>query len=79
MAYAIATTSERWRHLLLLMIILPFWTSFLIRVYAWIGILKPQGILNEVLLAAGLISEPLTILHTQTAVYIGIVYRNNFV
>ena len=74
MAYAIATTSERWRHLLLLMIILPFWTSFLIRVYAWIGILKPQGILNEVLLAAGLISEPLTILHTQTAVYIGIVY-----
>lgn len=74
MAYAIATTADRWRHIMLLMIILPFWTSFLIRVYAWIGILKPQGILNDILLATGLISEPLTILHTQFAVYIGIVY-----
>ncbi len=74
MAYAIATVSERWRHILLMMIILPFWTSFLIRVYAWIGILKPQGILNDLLLALGMISEPLSILHTQTAVYIGIVY-----
>jgi putrescine transport system permease protein len=73
-AYAIATVKERWRHILLMMIILPFWTSFLIRVYAWIGILKPQGILNELLFSLGLINEPLSILHTQTAVYIGIVY-----
>jgi putrescine transport system permease protein len=74
MAYVIATVRERWRHILLLMIILPFWTSFLIRVYAWIGILKPQGLLNDLLLALGLIDQPLTILHTQLAVYIGIVY-----
>ena len=74
MAYAIATAPERWRVTLLMMIILPFWTSFLIRVYAWIGILKGNGLLNNFLLALGLIDEPLTILHTQTAVYIGVVY-----
>ncbi len=74
MAYTIATVQQRWRHILLMMIILPFWTSFLIRVYAWIGILKPQGILNNLLLSLGIIDEPLTILHTQLAVYIGIVY-----
>ena len=74
MAYAIATAPERWRVPLLMMIILPFWTSFLIRVYAWIGILKGNGLLNNFLLALGLIDEPLTILHTQTAVYIGVVY-----
>jgi len=74
MAYVIATVRERWRHILLLMIILPFWTSFLIRVYAWIGILKPQGMLNNLLLTLGVIDQPLAILHTQLAVYIGIVY-----
>lgn len=74
MAYVIATVAQRWRHILLMMIILPFWTSFLIRVYAWIGILKPQGLLNDLLLSIGVISEPLAILHTQLAVYIGIVY-----
>lgn len=74
MAYAIATAPERWRVPLLMMIILPFWTSFLIRVYAWIGILKGNGLLNNFLLALGLIDEPLAILHTQTAVYIGVVY-----
>ncbi len=73
-AYTIATVQQRWRHILLMLIILPFWTSFLIRVYAWIGILKPQGILNELLLSLGLINQPLAILHTQLAVYIGIVY-----
>jgi putrescine transport system permease protein len=73
-AYTIATVKQRWRNILLVLIILPFWTSFLIRVYAWIGILKPQGILNDLLLSIGLINEPLTILHTQIAVYIGIVY-----
>jgi putrescine transport system permease protein len=55
-------------------VILPFWTSFLIRVYAWIGILKNEGLLNALLLNLGLISEPLTIMNTTTAVYIGIVY-----
>ncbi|NCA69619.1 MAG: ABC transporter permease subunit [Sphingobacteriia bacterium] len=74
MAYAIATAPERWRVILLMLIVLPFWTSFLIRVYAWIGILKSQGPLNDLLLALGLIETPLTILHTQTAVYIGILY-----
>jgi len=74
MAYAIATSPERWRVPLLMLIILPFWTSFLIRVYAWIGILKPQGLLNHLLMAMGLIDEPVAILHTQIAVYIGVVY-----
>ncbi len=74
MAYAIATAPSRWRVPLLMMIILPFWTSFLIRVYAWIAILKGNGLLNKVLLALGLIDEPLAILHTQMAVYLGVVY-----
>lgn len=74
MAYAIATAPERARVLLLMLIILPFWTSFLIRVYAWIGILKPNGLLNNFLIWTGLIDAPLPILHTQTAVYIGVVY-----
>ena len=64
----------RWRPLLLMLVILPFWTSFLIRVYAWIGILKNEGLLNSLLLWPGLISQPLVILQTITAVYIGIVY-----
>jgi putrescine transport system permease protein len=74
MAYAIATASDRLRTPLLMLIVLPFWTSFLIRVYAWIGILKPNGLLNNLLIGMGLIDEPLAILHTQTAVYIGVVY-----
>ncbi|MDG4603269.1 MAG: ABC transporter permease subunit [Defluviicoccus sp.] len=74
LANAMSRAPERWRALLLMMVILPFWTSFLIRVYAWIGILKPEGILNAVLIGLGVISEPLTILNTDIAVYIGIVY-----
>lgn len=74
MAYAIATAPERARLVLLMLIILPFWTSFLIRVYAWIGILKPNGLLNNLLVSLGIMDAPLSILHTQTAVYIGIVY-----
>ena len=57
-----------------MLVILPFWTSFLIRVYAWIGILKPEGLLNQFLLWLGVISEPLIITNTYTAIYIGIVY-----
>eukprot|EP01031_Cornospumella_fuschlensis_P008525 gene8525-10501_t len=60
--------------MLLMLVILPFWTSFLIRVYAWIGILSPEGFLNQGLQALGLIDEPLLILNTDLAVYIGIVY-----
>ncbi|EXJ16628.1 ABC transporter permease subunit [Imhoffiella purpurea] len=74
MAYAIATARERHRIPLLMLIILPFWTSFLIRVYAWIGILNTNGLLNHFLLWLGVIDTPLQILHTQTAVYIGVVY-----
>ena len=73
-AYGMARAPERWRPTLLMLVILPFWTSFLIRVYAWIGILKNEGLLNNLLLWAGLISQPLVILQTVTAVYIGIVY-----
>ena len=74
MAYAMARADESWRPTLLMLIILPFWTSFLIRVYAWIGILSTEGYLNQLLLGLGLISDPLTILNTTTAVYIGVVY-----
>ena len=76
MAYAIARAPANWRGLLLMLVILPFWTSFLIRVYAWIGILKPEGLLNLALVSVGLIDpeEPLRIYNTVIAVYIGIVY-----
>ena len=73
-AYAMACAPARTRPLLVAMVILPFWTSFLIRVYAWIGILKPEGLLNQLLISLGVIAEPLSILNTPTAVYIGIVY-----
>jgi len=74
MAYAIARASATMRNVLLLLVILPFWTSFLLRVYAWIGLLKTDGVINQVLLAIGLINEPLAMMNTSFAVYIGIVY-----
>jgi putrescine transport system permease protein len=74
MAYGIARAAPAWRGMLLTLVILPFWTSFLIRVYAWIGILKPEGLLNGLLLWLGLIDAPLIIYFTPAAVYIGIVY-----
>lgn len=73
-AYGMAQAPDEWRATLLLLVILPFWTSFLIRVYAWIGILSNEGFLNQFLLWTGIISTPLMILNTDTAVYIGIVY-----
>ncbi|WEK51900.1 MAG: ABC transporter permease subunit [Candidatus Kaistia colombiensis] len=73
-AYGMARAKKEWRTTLLMLVILPFWTSFLIRVYAWIGILKPEGLLNQLLLSLGVISEPLNILPSTLAVYIGIVY-----
>lgn len=73
-AYAIARAPDEWRPTFLMLVILPFWTSFLIRVYAWIGILKKEGLLNLLLMSTGIIDEPLIILNTDLAVYIGIVY-----
>ncbi|MEO1745428.1 MAG: ABC transporter permease subunit [Pseudomonadota bacterium] len=74
LAYGMARAPQTLRPILLMLVILPFWTSFLIRVYAWIGILKPEGLLNQFLLWLGVIDTPLQILNTNTAVYIGIVY-----
>jgi putrescine transport system permease protein len=73
-AYGMAKAPEEWRPTLMMLVILPFWTSFLIRVYAWMGILSTEGLLNQLLMWIGVIGEPLTILNTNTAVYIGIVY-----
>ena len=74
MAYAIARAAPRRRPLLLMLVILPFWTSFLIRVYAWMGLLAENGILNQFLRWSGLASDPGTILGTEWAVQLGIVY-----
>ncbi len=74
LAYAMSRASSTVRQILVMLVILPFWTSFLIRVYAWIGILRTEGYLNQVLLWTGLVSSPLEILNTETAVFIGIVY-----
>jgi len=73
-AYGMASAPDHWRPTLLMLVILPFWTSFLIRVYSWMGILSTEGYLNQLLLGMGLIGEPLTILNTPVAVYIGIIY-----
>ncbi len=73
-AYAMARAPKQWQGALLMLVILPFWTSFLIRVYAWIGILKRDGLLNLFLQSLGVIDEPLVIHNTEWAVYIGIIY-----
>lgn len=73
-AYGMTRARDDWRPMLLMLVILPFWTSFLIRVYSWMAILSKEGLLNQALMAMGLIDTPLTILNTPTAVYIGIVY-----
>jgi putrescine transport system permease protein len=74
MAYAIARSNPATRNVLLLLVILPFWTSFLLRVYAWIGILKNNGLINNTLMSLGLIDQPIQMLQTDFAVYVGIVY-----
>lgn len=74
MAYAIARAPKHWQLVFLLMVMLPSWTSFLIRVYAWMGILGNQGLLNSLLMWLGVISEPLRMLNTNFAVVLGIVY-----
>jgi putrescine transport system permease protein len=73
-AYGIARSPRRLQPLLVMLVVLPFWTSFLIRVYAWINILQREGLLNDVLLALHIVNEPVTYLSTDTAIYIGIVY-----
>jgi len=73
-AYSIARTSPATRNILMLLIVLPFWTSFLLRVYAWIGILKNNGLLNNFLISIGVIDQPIQMLQTDFAVYVGIVY-----
>ncbi|ULJ77423.1 ABC transporter permease subunit [Rhizobium sp. C104] len=73
-AYGMAQAPRTIRPTLVMLVILPFWTSFLIRVYSWIAILKPEGLLNQLLQSLHIIDSPLIILNTTTAVYIGIVY-----
>lgn len=73
-AWSIAHSSPSMRNVLLMLVVLPSWTSFLIRVYAWIGILKNNGLLNNFLIYMGVIDQPIQMLHTDMAVYIGIVY-----
>jgi putrescine transport system permease protein len=74
MAYAIARAPSRTRDLLLLLVILPFWTSFLIRVYAWTGLLRPNGTINNALLALGIIETPLPLMNNAFGVVLGLVY-----
>jgi putrescine transport system permease protein len=74
LAYGIARAPRRWQPALFVLVVLPFWTSFLIRIYAWVNILQRDGLLNQVLLALRIVDEPPAWLSTNTAVYIGIVY-----
>lgn len=73
-AYIIATTPKKFKFILLLLVIIPFWTSSLVRTYALIAILKTKGLLNGFLLWIGIINEPLQLMYTQTAVFVGMVY-----
>jgi putrescine transport system permease protein len=74
LAYGMARCGRSTRNILLMLVILPFWTSFLIRVYAWIGLLKNNGLINEVLMWLHIISSPLNMMNTNFAVYLGIIY-----
>ncbi|MFN4058142.1 MAG: ABC transporter permease subunit [Roseinatronobacter sp.] len=74
MAYFIARSPEPRRSILLLLVILPFWTSFLLRVYAWMGFLRNNGVINNTLMSLGIIDQPLVMMQTEFAIYVGIVY-----
>ncbi|MBL8700351.1 MAG: ABC transporter permease [Alphaproteobacteria bacterium] len=74
MAYAIARAPEARRPALLLLVMLPFWTSFLIRIYAWTALLRPTGLINEALIALGVVTEPLALIDNEFAVHLGLVY-----
>src|SRR5438067_11265659 len=73
-AFAIARAPGVWRHLLLFLVMLPFWTSFLIRVYAWIALLQPSGLINHLLMAMGVVETPLPLLYNGFSVELGLVY-----
>jgi putrescine transport system permease protein len=73
-AYGMARLPRRWQGVAMMLVIVPFWTSFLIRIYAWINILQHDGLLNQILLALHLVSEPVAWLSTDSAMYLGIVY-----
>jgi putrescine transport system permease protein len=73
-AYAIARTPPRWQAVLVVLTVLPFWTSLLIRIYAWMNILQRDGPLNQLLLALSIVKEPPAWLSTNTAIFIGVVY-----
>jgi putrescine transport system permease protein len=74
LAYGIVRAPARWRNALLLLVILPFWTSFLIRVYAWIGLLQGNGLINNVLLHLGLVQQPLPLINNAFSIYVGLTY-----
>lgn len=74
MAYAMVRAEPRWRGVLVMLVVVPFWTSFLIRVYAWMLLLRPTGLINEGLMALGLIDEPLALMANEFAVRLGLVY-----
>src|ERR1700731_3874745 len=73
-AYGMARLPRKWQGVAMLLVIVPFWTSFLIRIYAWINILQHDGLLNQILLALHLVSTPVVWLSTDSAMYLGIVY-----
>ena len=73
-AYGMARLPQRWQGVAMMLVIVPFWTSFLIRIYAWINILQHDGLLNQILLALHLVSTPVVWLSTDSAMYLGIVY-----
>jgi putrescine transport system permease protein len=73
-AYGMARLPKRWQALAMVLVIVPFWTSFLIRIYAWINILQHDGLLNKILLALHVVSAPVVWLSTDSAMYLGIVY-----
>ena len=73
-AYAMARLPRRWQAVLVVLVVLPFWTSLLIRIYAWMNILQHDGLLNQALLALSIVKEPQAWLATDTAIYIGVVY-----
>lgn len=73
-AYAIAKAPAKWRNILLVMVVIPFWTNFLIRIYAWVILLSTQGVVNNILVGSGILEERLSLLYTKGAVIAGLVY-----
>ena len=74
MAYGMSRLPQRWQPIAMMLVIVPFWTSFLIRIYAWINVLQHDGLLNKMLLTLGIIDKPVAWLSTDSAMYLGIVY-----